>query len=84
MRCLKVFLSHLTLERTLAETLENAIDRDFIGLVKFFVSSDTTSIPVGEKWARKMIEGLAESDLHMVLCSTESVRRPWINSGRGQ
>ncbi len=83
MQRLNLFLSHLTLERALADLLKSAISRDFIGLVNFFVSSDTTSIPLGEKWERKMIEGLSSSDLHIVLCSPESVNRPWINFETG-
>lgn len=83
MQRMNVFFSHLTLERKLAEILRNAVTRDFIGLINFFVSSDTFSIPVGDKWAGKMIEGLGNSDLHMVLCSPESVNRPWINFETG-
>jgi|SRR5215472_19085302 len=80
---LNIFLSHLNIERKLAELLQTAIARDFIGLTDFFVSSDRTTIPAGDKWLPRLIEGLARSDLHMVLCSPESVKRPWINFETG-
>ena len=80
---LNVFLSHLTIEKQLAEVLQQAVTRDFIGLIEFFVSSDTTSIPVGEKWLDKIVDALARSDLHLVLCSPEAVKRPWINFETG-
>jgi hypothetical protein len=75
---LKVFFSHLTIEKRLAEILQEAVKRDFIGLVEFFVSSDTTSIPVGERWLERIVDGLKAADLHLVLCSPEAVKRPWI------
>src|SRR5215469_3045046 len=80
---LKVFLSHLNLEKELAEILQQAIKRDFIGLVDFFVSSDTTSIPVGEKWLDRLIDQMGTADIDLVLCSPEAVKRPWINFETG-
>ena len=80
---LRVFLSHLTIERQLAEILQKAIIRDFIGLVEFFISSDTTSIPVGEKWLERIVDELKNADLHLVLCSPEALRRIWITFETG-
>jgi len=80
---LKVFLSHLTIEKELAETLQKAVVRDFIGLVEFFISSDTTSIPVGEKWLDRIVGELKNADFHFVLCSPEAVKRPWITFETG-
>jgi hypothetical protein len=80
---LKVFLSHLTIEKQLAEILQEAVIRDYIGLVEFFISSDTTSIPVGEKWLDRIVDELKNADLHLVLCSPEAVRRPWITFETG-
>jgi hypothetical protein len=80
---LKVFLSHLTIEKQLAEVIQLAITRDFIGLVSFFVSSDITSIPAGQKWLDRVVQNMKDSDLHFVLCSPEAVKRPWINLETG-
>jgi len=80
---MKIFLSHLNIERKLAELFQTTITRDFIGLTQFFVSSDRTTILPGDKWFPRLIEGLEKSDLHLVLCSPKSVERPWINFETG-
>jgi TIR domain len=80
---LKVFFSHLTIESQLAELIQQAIMRDFIGLVSFFISSDITSIPAGQKWIDRIVQHMKDSDLHFVLCSPEALRRPWISLETG-
>jgi len=83
MEKLKIFLSHLTVESKLADTLKRHLSRDFIGLVEVFVSSDRTSIPVGSKWLSEVTTALSKASIHIVLCSGESVSRPWINFEAG-
>ena len=83
MEKLKIFLSHLTVESKLADTLKRHLSRDFIGLVEVFVSSDRTSIPVGSKWLSEVTTALSKASIHIVLCSSESVNRPWINFEAG-
>jgi hypothetical protein len=80
---LEVFLSHLTVESKLADILKHHLSRDFIGLVNVFVSSDRTSIPVGSQWLSETILAMTKASAHIVLCSTESVKRPWINFESG-
>ena len=80
---LQVFLSHLNVEAKFADTLKAHLSRDFIGLVDLFVSSDATSIPVGTHWLDQVIEAIKTASLHVVLCSEQSVRRPWINYEAG-
>jgi hypothetical protein len=80
---LKVFFSHLTIESKLAELIQEAITRDFIGLVSFFISSDVTSISAGQKWLDRVVENVKDADLHFVLCSPDAVKRPWINLETG-
>lgn len=76
---LSIFLSHLTIEAKLADLLKRHLIRDFIGLVHVFVSSDSTSIPVGSKWLAELTNALQTAHLQIVLCSNDSVTRPWIN-----
>ena len=83
MNKLRMFLSHLTVESRLADLLKEQLTRDFIGLVDVFVSSDRTSIPAGSKWLREVTDALSGAGLVVVLCSNESVRRPWINFEAG-
>jgi hypothetical protein len=40
----RAFLSHISEEAGAASVLKNALDRDFLGMLKVFVSSDTESI----------------------------------------
>jgi hypothetical protein len=79
----KVFLSHITVESTLADTLRDRLSHDFIGLVDVFVSSDRLSIPVGSKWLENVTAALREADLHLILCSPEASERPWIQFEAG-
>jgi hypothetical protein len=83
MRHLKAFLSHLTVEARLADILRRHLDDDFLGLVDVFVSSDITSIPVGSQWHDTLIAALQTSEMHLILCSPESIERPWIQYEAG-
>jgi TIR domain len=80
---LEVFVSHLTIESKFADLVKSCLTRDFIGLVNFFVSSDATSIPVGSQWFDEILAAINRADLQFVICSSESVRRPWINYEAG-
>ena len=83
MEKLSIFLSHLTVESKLADMLKRHLAHDFIGLVDVFVSSDRTSIPVGAKWLSDVTSALRSASCHLVLCSGESVKRPWIHFEAG-
>jgi hypothetical protein len=83
MEKLSIFLSHLTVESKLADILKRHLTHDFIGLVEVFVSSDRTSIPVGAKWLSDVTSALNRASIHIVLCSGESINRPWIHFEAG-
>ena len=76
---LSVFISHASGEAPLAEILQQHITKDFIGLVEVFVSSDGTSIAVGDDWLDGVVKALQRADLYAVLCSQHSLERRWIN-----
>ena len=80
---LRVFISHASGEATLAEILQQHITKDFIGLVEVFVSSDGTSIAVGDHWLDGVIRALQNTDIYAVLCSQHSLERRWINIEMG-
>ncbi|MDM0001826.1 toll/interleukin-1 receptor domain-containing protein [Variovorax sp. J22P240] len=80
---LNVFLSYRSVEARFADILKECLRRDFIGLVEVFLASDTTSVPAGTRWLSEVIEALKASDLHLIICSHYSVRRPWINYEAG-
>lgn len=80
---LSVFLSYRSVEAPLADVLKQHLIHDFIGMIDVFLASDTTSIPAGSSWHAGVIEGLLRADLHIVICSSFSVRCPWINYEAG-
>ncbi len=79
----KVFISHITEERQLAELIKTQVQKDFLGLLDVFVSSDSISIAVGSKWLNEIDEALQSAQVELILCSHDSVRRPWVNFEAG-
>jgi hypothetical protein len=80
---LQVFVSHRTVEAKFADVLRAHLSRDFIGIVKFFISTDVTSVPAGSQWYAQLISQLQSTDLLLALCSNEAVGQPWINYEAG-
>jgi hypothetical protein len=78
-----MFLSHITVEAKLADMIKRHLVQDFIGLINVFVSSDSTSIPVGSNWLEEVMKAITNSQMHLVLSSSESVNRPWIHYEAG-
>jgi len=79
----RLFISHISEERKIAEGIKIALSRDFLGLVNVFVSSDTESISAGEEWLLSVEKALRDCTIFIILCSPESIRRPWINFETG-
>ena len=79
----RAFISHISEDKETAGRIKDALTRDFLGLIDIFLSSDTQSIAAGEAWLASIEQALRESAVLMVLCSPESVRRPWINFEAG-
>ncbi len=79
----KIFISHISKETDLAQSLKVNLVKDFLGMLEIFVSSDENSIKLGEKWLDEVDEALDEAGILIVLCSKESVIRPWVNFEAG-
>lgn len=79
----KVFISHITEERELAKILKDEINKVFLGLPEIFVSSDRESISIGTKWLDEIDHALQGAQIMLLLCSENSIRRPWINFEAG-
>lgn len=79
----RVFISHISTESVLAQALKQRLQRDFLGLLDIFVSSDQTTIGAGAKWLEEVDKALKGADLQVVLASKESVGRPWVNFEAG-
>lgn len=76
---LRVFLSHAHDEAGLALCLQQQIRRDFLGLVRVFVSSNRRDLLVGADWFDRLQQEIAAADLFTVLCSRKSLLNPWVN-----
>jgi hypothetical protein len=79
----RVFISHISSETALAQALKQRLQRDFLGLLDIFVSSDQTTIRAGSKWLDEVDKALKGADAQIVLASKESVGRPWVNFEAG-
>lgn len=78
-----VFISHITEEKELAIELKRLIEESFLGMLEVFVSSDEDSITSGSRWLDNITEALKNCVIELILCSPESVKRPWINFEAG-
>lgn len=78
---MKVFISHYSLEKKLAESLSNWLEDNLKG-VEIFCSSRPGEI-AGEKWRDKIIKEAKENELQIALLSPESIVNPWIQFEAG-
>lgn len=65
----KVFISHIGEESNPAQILKKHFLDDFLGMIKVFVSSDNTTITVGNKWLNDVDEALKTAQIELILCS---------------
>lgn len=79
----EVFISHISVEAHFADLLRERMRRDFIGLMGFFVSTDSSSIPVGTQWFDEVVAALRRARVQLIVCSSVSVREPWIHYEAG-
>lgn len=79
----KVFLSHIHEDKAIAITIAKYLEQAFSRAIEIFVSSDGTSILLGDKWLDRIEENLKSSSILIVLASPNSVPRPWINFEAG-
>lgn len=78
-----IFISHINEEAFVASVLKECIENAFSDEVAVFVSSDSKAIPAGSKWLDQIDSALERSRLLIVLCSSKSICRPWINFEAG-
>jgi hypothetical protein len=79
----RAFVSHVSEEAAVAARLRKALNRDFLGLLDVFVSSDGESIAAGEQWLASIERALRDAAVMLIICSPASIRRPWINFEAG-
>ncbi|HEJ0095018.1 TPA: toll/interleukin-1 receptor domain-containing protein [Citrobacter freundii] len=74
-----IFLSHITEEKELAKIIKDAIEDEFSGFVRVFVSSDGETIRAGQNFLKVIEDGLVECIAAIYLISPVSVQRSWIS-----
>ena len=79
----RLFISHVSTESSLAQALKQRLQRDFLGLLDTFVSSDQTTLGAGSRWLEEIEKALKGADFAIVLASKDSVGQPWVNFEAG-
>ena len=64
-----VFISHIDDEKEIAGTFKSLIEKEFLGLIDVFVSSDARSIDLGERWLNAITEALKTCAIEFIICS---------------
>ena len=78
-----VFISHIAPEKEVAIAFKELIEASFLGMIEIFVSSDEHSIQVGQRWLDDITNALEICSIEIILCSPQSIKRPWINFEAG-
>jgi hypothetical protein len=78
-----LFISHITEEKELAIAFKELVESQFLGMLDVFVSSDENSISMGQRWLDNITVALKKCSIEVILCSPQSLRRPWINFEAG-
>jgi hypothetical protein len=79
----RAFISHISEEADLAKGFKDALTRDFLGFLTVFVASDSESIGAGALWLQSIEMALEDCTMLIILCSSESINRAWINFEAG-
>jgi len=77
------FISHTSSEAKLAICLKEWIESTFAGHIAVFVSSDKRDIRAGDKWFQEIDGALNTAKVQVVICSPNSLTRPWIHFESG-
>lgn len=79
----KIFISHISEDASVALLMKKYLVQAFANALDIFVSSDGTSITLGDKWLNRIEETLLNSSVVVVLSSSNSIASPWINFEAG-
>lgn len=78
-----VFVSHIHEEKDIALLIKKLVEDSFLGMIEVFVSSDAESNAMGSRWLDNISLALKNCSIEIILCSSNSVARPWINFEAG-
>lgn len=78
-----IFISHIHEEAPLASALKRELLEMFLGAADVFNASDSESLPEGSAWLNGIRDALTGSSAALILVSSHSKDRPWINFEAG-
>ncbi len=78
-----LFISHIAAEKEVAIALKTLVEREFLNMIDVFVSSDDSTIGLGQKWLDAITDALRRCVVEIIVASPVSVKRPWINFEAG-
>jgi hypothetical protein len=73
-----IFISHISGEADMAALLRQVVDEDVPGRVDFFTSTDVGCISTGADWLKAITKAIDRARAVIVLCSRDSVHKPWV------
>ncbi len=73
-----IFISHIATEHSEATAIKEYVEKLYPNTVDVFISTSWDSIAPGDDWFKKIEEAINSCEITFVLCSPESVSRPWI------
>ncbi|MBI5818724.1 MAG: toll/interleukin-1 receptor domain-containing protein [Verrucomicrobia bacterium] len=73
-----VFLSHASADKRQLLKLKALLERKAAGFLRFFLSSDGESIPLGTSWHERIVKALRNAKLMFVFVSPESAKSGWV------
>ncbi len=79
----QVFISFIHEEAGYAEAVQAFITQILGPEAKPFLSSDKLQVYAGEKWLDRIMDELKEAKVVILMLSTESMKRPWVNFEAG-
>lgn len=71
-----VFISHIKEEENLARELQECLQRDFLGNLSIFLSSE--DLKPGDVWFQEIIDNLQKTDVLLLMCSPRSIDSSWL------
>lgn len=76
-----IFISHIKEEEDLALKLKEYLDRDFLGNLTVFLSSE--DLKPGVDWFKEIIDNLQKTEMLLLMCSQRSIGRSWLHFEAG-
>ncbi|MHB0756930.1 toll/interleukin-1 receptor domain-containing protein [Polaribacter sp. M15] len=78
-----IFISHITEEKEIANSIKEFLEKRFLKTINVFASSHEESLKLGDDWMGTIKKSMNDCKLIVVLCSPLSITRPWINFEAG-